>query len=164
MCANPNCTRPDLPILIQKTNWCRSCYYKSKKKPGRSTWMQTHPERARELLKKSRRKRRIECPEHVLWVRCKHRARKMGLPFDLSVLDIVIPEYCPIFPYIKLNLTHSKARFDSPSVDQIKPGLGYIKGNVRVISHRANMLKSNMTLDEITYLVLDFTSRAGEYK
>ena len=42
----------------------------------------------------------------------------------------------------------------SPSLDQIVPGLGYVKGNVQVISHRANTLKSDGTLEEFKKLVI----------
>jgi hypothetical protein len=39
---------------------------------------------------------------------------------------------------------------NSPSLDRIVPEVGYIDGNVRVISDRANRLKSNRTLVQLT--------------
>lgn len=44
-------------------------------------------------------------------------------------------------------------RHNSPSLDRRDPSLGYVKGNVGVISDRANLLKSNMTLEELKKLV-----------
>ena len=38
---------------------------------------------------------------------------------------------------------------DSPSIDRLIPELGYIKGNVNVISLRANIIKNNATKDEL---------------
>ncbi len=35
------------------------------------------------------------------------------------------------------------------TLDRVVPSLGYVKGNVRVISFRANRLKNNATIDEI---------------
>lgn len=65
----------------------------------------------------------------------KARAKKAGLPFDLTLEDIVIPALCPALgtPMVK------------PSLDRTIPSLGYVKGNVQVISHRANRLKCDCT-------------------
>ena len=38
---------------------------------------------------------------------------------------------------------------NSPSIDRLIPELGYIKGNVNVISLRANIIKNNATKDEL---------------
>lgn len=35
------------------------------------------------------------------------------------------------------------------SLDRIVPSLGYVPGNVAVISHRANRIKSDATADEL---------------
>lgn len=43
-------------------------------------------------------------------------------------------------------------RASTPSVDRIVPDKGYVKGNVVWISHRANRLKSNASLDELKKL------------
>ena len=45
------------------------------------------------------------------------------------------------------------AKFDSPTIDKLIPSLGYTKGNVWVISRRANMIKSDATLEELELLV-----------
>jgi hypothetical protein len=41
----------------------------------------------------------------------------------------------------------------SPSLDRIDPSQGYIKGNVVVISHKANRLKNDAGLAELRALV-----------
>lgn len=68
--------------------------------------------------------------------------------------DIEIPEYCPLLG-IKLNkhVGEGEAKFDSPTIDKLIPSLGYTKGNVWVISRRANMIKSDATLEELELLV-----------
>jgi hypothetical protein len=78
----------------------------------------------------------------------KTRAKKLGVPFDLTVEDIVVPDRCPV---LGMAITHQygkRAADFSPSLDRIIPALGYVKGNVRIISWRANYLKNNGTADE----------------
>jgi len=38
---------------------------------------------------------------------------------------------------------------DSPTLDRIDPNKGYVKGNIQVLSHLANMMKSNATAEEL---------------
>lgn len=78
----------------------------------------------------------------------KRRAKKAGVPFAITVDDIgEIPTHCPVLG-IKLQ-TNTKAVADaSPSLDRIEPALGYVKGNVAVMSKRANTIKSNGTAEE----------------
>ena len=89
-------------------------------------------------------------PEKTLLSACKTRAKKGGLPFNLEVKDIIIPEKCPMLG-IKLESGRGKSGlFDSsPTVDRIIPEKGYTKGNVQVISGRANRIKTNATADEL---------------
>ena len=43
---------------------------------------------------------------------------------------------------------------NAPSLDRFIPSLGYVKGNVFVISRRANVLKGDATIEEVkkTYI------------
>ena len=84
------------------------------------------------------------------------RARKAGLPFDLEVPALDLPDVCPvlgieIFYYAK----RGRPAPSSPSIDRIVPERGYVAGNVRVISNRANTLKNNATLDEMRLVLAD---------
>ena len=69
------------------------------------------------------------------------------LEFNIELIDIIIPEMCPILG-IKLNKSNNTTSPNSPSLDRIDSSKGYIKGNVIVISHRANTIKSNGTAEE----------------
>lgn len=77
----------------------------------------------------------------------KIRAFKKGIPFAITKADLTIPEFCPILG-IRLSLSKSVATGNSPSLDRINPKLGYVPGNVAVISYRANMIKSCGTAAE----------------
>lgn len=46
-------------------------------------------------------------------------------------------------------------RPNSPSLDRIVPERGYVAGNLRVISNRANTLKNNATIDEMRLVLAD---------
>lgn len=80
------------------------------------------------------------------------RAKRRGLPFNITLEDVPIPDKCPILG-IPLIVGNSKPSGNSPSLDRFDPCLGYVKGNVWVISQRANMLKNNGTLEEFKLLV-----------
>lgn len=83
---------------------------------------------------------------------CKSRATRLGLDFNIEVSDIVVPDVCPILG-IKLEsgLGSGKRgpRKNSPTVDRIEAGLGYVKGNIRVVSALANGMKSSATPEEL---------------
>jgi len=96
-------------------------------------------------------KKSFRTREHYILHSAKYNARKKGKEFTISLEDIIIPEYCPILG-IKLDLK-AKRSYDSPSIDRINPKLGYIKGNVQIISWRANLIKSDMTIEECEKLL-----------
>jgi len=86
------------------------------------------------------------------------RSKTKNLDFNIELSDIQIPEFCPVLN-IRLvpgrQLGAGNRSDDTPSLDRIVPSLGYTKGNVRVISWRANRLKSDATPEELENLYLD---------
>lgn len=83
----------------------------------------------------------------------KVRAKRKGLPFDLDLdhLDSIAVERCPVFgTEFKFGLTGRGLQPDSPSLDRRVPALGYVKENVAFISHRANTIKHDATVEELT--------------
>lgn len=96
-----------------------------------------------------RRTQRLENPNKYLYELAKWRAKSNKIVFEIEEKDITIPEFCPVLG-IKLNnhIGEKKRQDDSPSIDRIDNTKGYIKGNVQVISHRANQIKNCGTLEE----------------
>ena len=84
--------------------------------------------------------------EFDLWAAAKERADKYGIDFNIDVEDIVIPEVCPVLGIpINISLGRGRRQPDSPSLDKFYPEKGYVKGNIQVISWRANRIKSDGT-------------------
>jgi hypothetical protein len=69
------------------------------------------------------------------------------VPFSITMQAIVIPPVCPVLG-IPIVLGEQRSG-NSPSLDRITPKLGYVPGNVRVISDKANRLKGDRTLSEL---------------
>lgn len=80
--------------------------------------------------------------------RCQSRAREKGFPCTITWKDIkdIYTDICPLLE-IPLNWNScSEGRDDyTPSIDKLIPELGYVKGNIRIISNLANMMKSSAT-------------------
>jgi hypothetical protein len=103
-----------------------------------------------------------ENPCSKMYWNAKSRAKKKGLEFNLDKEDIVIPQLCPL---IGIELQHGMGNLcdASPSLDRIDSSLGYVKGNVWVISHKANTMKSDATLAEIEMLVTNLRKKLNDY-
>ena len=85
--------------------------------------------------------------------RLKSRCAARGLDFNLVEDDLIIPDVCPVFG------TPFGSDVDSRlSIDRIDPKKGYIRGNIQIISDKANRIKSNATSEEIR-LVYEYTSK-----
>jgi hypothetical protein len=78
----------------------------------------------------------------------KQRAKEKNLMFDIHYEDIQIPNLCPVLR-IPLIPSLDGNSDNSPSLDRKIPYLGYTKGNVQVISMRANRIKSDATSSEL---------------
>ena len=78
------------------------------------------------------------------------RAREFGLDFSITIGDIeeVWPKdnRCPVLGMeLKPNRGKGRAQPHSPSLDRLDPAGGYVKGNIAVISYKANLMKSSET-------------------
>lgn len=112
-----------------------------------------------DYIKKRERRRRAKDPR-AYWVQVvtaaiRGRAKRGGIPFNLTreYLDSITPDACPIFgiPFDFTGKVRGPLR-NSPSVDRIIPALGYVRGNVVVVSYRANALKRDASVDELCKL------------
>ncbi len=87
------------------------------------------------------------------------RAKTKNIPFDIDinyVRSLVVP-YCPVFSTMPLEWSSRRSSKtgplpNSPSLDRIDPTKGYVKGNVWIISSKANTFKSYATHEELKIL------------
>ncbi len=93
-------------------------------------------------------KKKARCIVHA-----RYRAKKSGIPFDITVDDITWPTHCPVLG-LELDYVNSKrAQDNAATLDRIDNSKGYVKGNVYVISWRANALKTDATVDELQRVI-----------
>ena len=91
-------------------------------------------------------------PKRKLLDGCRYRAKKHNIPCNIDMSDIIIPTYCPILK-IKLLFSKNIVQDNSPSVDRIIPELGYVKGNIQIISFKANRIKGHATINELELII-----------
>jgi hypothetical protein len=87
----------------------------------------------------------------LLYSNIKSRCKRLGREFSIEMEDIIIPEKCPVFGF-ELKREDRQTWMCAPSVDRIDSSKGYIKGNVTVVSRRANIIKRDATLEELEQL------------
>jgi hypothetical protein len=83
--------------------------------------------------------------ERYLVQSARARAKKQGVPFEITHTDIVVPPRCP---YLDIELSPFSG-WSTPSLDKIVPELGYVKGNIQVISTLANTMKNQASIEQL---------------
>ena len=98
---------------------------------------------------KKRRDRHREEPRIRLRDNARKRAMIKSMDFELYTFKDLpkIPKKCP---YLDIDLVVGciGGVDNSPSVDRIDNKKGYVKGNVQIISRKANQIKNNATFEE----------------
>jgi hypothetical protein len=115
-------------------------YYESSRK-----YYEEHRLEIIEQKKKTNKEFRQKNPEKYMVTAAKRRAKVKGWEFNITHKDVKIPKFCP---YLGIELKYLGGD-SSPSLDRIDPLKGYVKGNVQVISMKANTMKSSATQDEL---------------
>lgn len=88
----------------------------------------------------------------ALVIAAKKRAVRDGIVFEITHEDIEIPLHCPVFGTLLTRDYHGDPE-NYPSIDRLRPELGYVRNNVAVISRKANRIKSNANLLELVSIV-----------
>jgi hypothetical protein len=126
-----------------RTYACRACHNDTRRK-----WCRDNRAKSNDINTRYQEKN----PEFYMWCAAKARAKRRGTPFTIKRSDIHIPEVCPV---LGIPLTKGKGVCgpNSPSLDAIVPELGYVPGNIVVMSHKANTIKSNADLKDLELVV-----------
>lgn len=105
-------------------------------------------EKRREKWRANARETYANDPEQRVFWGLRLKCRRKGIPFSITKDHMKTPETCPVLG-IKLERGNDGFLANSPSVDKIIPALGYVPGNVCVISMRANTIKGDGSLQEL---------------
>ncbi len=130
--------------------WRDDPEWRERKKAIQRAWSARNRKSRREYAKKWR----SSSDTHVarMLVAAKSRARKFQIDFSIDEDDIVIPATCPLLGIpLTLHSPRGQSYREVASLDRIDNSKGYIKGNVQVISWKANSMKSNATAEELLY-------------
>ncbi len=121
---------------------------------------------AKKTARASYEERRIRSPEKILWYSAKSRAKKLGVNFTISPQDIIaVWPNDMVCPVLGLKMQHN---FDdssgccsktSPTLDRIRPGLGYTSDNIIIMSLKANQIKTDETDPAVFRRVADWVER-----
>lgn len=93
----------------------------------------------------------------------KANALRVGKEWDIEFGDLDFPTHCPVLG-IELDYFCEIRKENSPSFDCVDPSLGYTKGNVVIMSWRANRIKNDGTAKEhrlIASFIEKFDSASG---
>jgi hypothetical protein len=146
-------------------SYCKKCAAKSDKQwrqnAGNAKRKQWLDNGGREWIREYRASNSVRFKTADMLKDARMRARHKSVPFDIDIdyLRSMVGENaelasrCPVF---HTPLDWSCYRGDgnnsvpnSPSLDRIDPERGYVKGNVWIISHKANRIKSDATHEEL---------------
>lgn len=98
------------------------------------------------------KERKISSREKLLLNSARRRAKNKNISFTITEKDIKIPKLCPVLE-IPIVLDSSGHIAGAPSIDRIDNNRGYEPGNILVVSRRANILKNDSTIDELSKIV-----------
>lgn len=87
-------------------------------------------------------------PYDLRFSRWKATAKATGIPFTITIDDLDWPNKCPYLD-LELNYFADNLADNVASLDKIIPELGYVSGNVQIISNLANKMKSSATKEQI---------------
>lgn len=103
--------------------------------------------------KQDQKNYKIQNHKRVLVSSAKTRAKAQNILCTITEDDFEIPDECP---YLKVPF--QRGTMYAASLDKIHPELGYIPGNVEVISRKANLMKNNASVEELlefAYTILE---------
>lgn len=131
----------------QKKYWANPQKYRDKQK----LYYYENREQCLERNKKYDRKKYMTSTEErrkkqILKI-AKSRAKDKNIPFSITISDFTLSTHCPLLGH-ELDYSMPKGYHrNHPSLDRLIPALGYIPGNVWIISRQANVMKNDATPD-----------------
>lgn len=112
----------------QQHKSCRRC-----RTDAALDWKRKNPEKVAASFKKwseaHLREYKARTVNRSLLRSAKCRAKKRGIPFSITLKDVVVPTHCPVLGLALVpHFGRGGGEPDSPSLDRIVPALGYVPG------------------------------------
>lgn len=132
---------------------CLECRRASNRK-ARKAWTPEQRAKSRDSGLRWIEKDRVSAWATMTVNGCRARASAKGIPFDLTKEHLVSISTvrCPALgcDLVYVNTDGRRKLYNSASIDRIRPALGYVIGNVVIISSRANAIKSDAQQHEVS--------------
>jgi hypothetical protein len=116
-------------------------------------WKKTWREKNRDKIRVYGYEYSQKNPQKILLLSAKHRSIKKGVVCTIKEEDIHIPTICPVLGIAIEKVFNPDGKRGacegSPSLDRIDNTKGYIKGNIQVISNKANSMKNSATPEQL---------------
>lgn len=171
------CTICSAMLPGRKRKYCEECFVSLRKKDRHSPEYKTYnrayaveryrrrsPE-VKAAMQRNAEAWRAKSPITYLVSHARVRAKRKGLEFNISASDVTPATVCPWLGIpLFFGTVDGRAGPNTPSLDRIDSSRGYVRGNVEIVSWRANQLKVNATLDEIEMMGLCAAKRKGAKK
>lgn len=148
------CKRCKVEKPLNESGRCDGCdeyvvnYYQTHRKQEIVRAKKSLAKKPREEQNKYKRGLNRRNPLSIILQQARSRAKLKNIPFDITIDDLENPIVCPILG-IQLQVNAGYAKENSYSIDRIIPEKGYVKGNVAVISYKANTIKNNATIEDL---------------
>jgi hypothetical protein len=155
----PVCGKFKLSRIRDMGKKCKSCNMRNVEVEFRHIKIKLNKLTGAEHCKKSRLKYKDDISHrlNILLQQAKIRSKKKNAEFNLTLQDLLdlYPQdgMCPVFK-MPIQFNTGEDRTNSPSIDRVDASKGYTKDNIRIISWKANRMKSNATLADLEALVI----------
>lgn len=134
--------------------------WREKNKDYNQRYYQQNKDKVKEQLRQKYQDLKNDTPWRLAVRRARNRAKQMGFEFNIDdeYIESIWQTTCPVLGIplfsadfgsgMKRGESKAKAQDNSPTLDRIDSSKGYVKGNIVVMSYRANLIKNCGTLDE----------------
>jgi len=131
---------------------CNDCIREEKRLQAKKSW-DRDPEASRERGRRYKERQKKHNPKRYsagqMCASAAKRSRALGLAYDIKTEYVlsICPDTCPILGY-DIKYGGGEKSKKSASLDRIDPELGYVMGNVQVVSLLANLMKSESSKED----------------
>lgn len=130
-------------------NFCKECLNIRYRESQRLRYHAQTKTQKKKYLARNKECRKNWTTEEKVFRNLRSNYRKRGHVFELEFEDILpLPTHCPVLG-IALKTNKKIAGEDSYSIDRINNTKGYVKGNIIVVSNRANKIKRDASVEEL---------------